>query len=381
MARTARLGTGGVVQLRLDRQRRPAQRRHGASRAPTPGRGRLDRDDARRWEFVVRSIVPGSSIVAQAPDATTWCLQLVDHADGTCRLLSRFRAARGRRGVAARIWALLADPGTFVMERRMLLGIRDRAGPVHRTATEARSSTLPRRATPATAVLDHVGPSGDLIVPAGQRRAGRRCSTPSRPTPTSSTACASTRCTPSTTGPYLHGAFGDRLRHVSYFLSHVTRPCFRGRARSTSSRTTSARCATILRDATRRPARARRGVAARPPRLLQPRRQRRLRRRRSSAGPGSSSRPTRRCRARSGATRSTSARSSAGCEVDQPLVEVAAGRRRRRSTTASPRSSPSGSPTARRIQTGIGVDPQRHPGRARRTTATSACTPSCSPTA
>jgi acyl-CoA hydrolase len=27
--------------------------------------------------------------------------------------------------------------------------------------------------------------------------------------------------------PYLHGEYGDRLRHVSYFLSHVTRPCFR----------------------------------------------------------------------------------------------------------------------------------------------------------
>jgi acyl-CoA hydrolase len=26
--------------------------------------------------------------------------------------------------------------------------------------------------------------------------------------------------------PYLHGAFGERLRHVSYFLSDVTRPCF-----------------------------------------------------------------------------------------------------------------------------------------------------------
>ncbi len=26
--------------------------------------------------------------------------------------------------------------------------------------------------------------------------------------------------------PYLHGEFGDRLRHVSYFLSHVTRPLF-----------------------------------------------------------------------------------------------------------------------------------------------------------
>lgn len=26
--------------------------------------------------------------------------------------------------------------------------------------------------------------------------------------------------------PYLHGAYGSRLRHISYFLSHVTRPCF-----------------------------------------------------------------------------------------------------------------------------------------------------------
>ena len=26
--------------------------------------------------------------------------------------------------------------------------------------------------------------------------------------------------------PTLHGAYGDRLRHVSYFLSHITRPCF-----------------------------------------------------------------------------------------------------------------------------------------------------------
>jgi len=26
--------------------------------------------------------------------------------------------------------------------------------------------------------------------------------------------------------PYLHGKFGDNLRHISYFLSNVTRPCF-----------------------------------------------------------------------------------------------------------------------------------------------------------
>lgn len=26
--------------------------------------------------------------------------------------------------------------------------------------------------------------------------------------------------------PSLHGVFGDKLRHISYFLSHITRPCF-----------------------------------------------------------------------------------------------------------------------------------------------------------
>ena len=26
--------------------------------------------------------------------------------------------------------------------------------------------------------------------------------------------------------PYMHGAYGDRLRHVSYFLSHITRPAY-----------------------------------------------------------------------------------------------------------------------------------------------------------
>src|SRR5438045_1545504 len=27
--------------------------------------------------------------------------------------------------------------------------------------------------------------------------------------------------------PYLHAVHGDRLRHISYFLSHITRPAFR----------------------------------------------------------------------------------------------------------------------------------------------------------
>ena len=26
--------------------------------------------------------------------------------------------------------------------------------------------------------------------------------------------------------PSLHGVYGNKLRHISYFLSHITRPCF-----------------------------------------------------------------------------------------------------------------------------------------------------------
>jgi hypothetical protein len=41
--------------------------------------------------------------------------------------------------------------------------------------------------------------------------------------------------------PYLHGEYGDRLRHVSYFLSHITRPCYQA-GTSIWCPTTSARC-------------------------------------------------------------------------------------------------------------------------------------------
>lgn len=79
--------------------------------------------------------------------------------------------------------------------------------------------------SPATAVLDHVGDGGDIIVPlangepvelldaleAGQAQlSGVRVH----------------QMHALHDRPYMHGDFGDRLRHVSYFLSHVTRPCF-----------------------------------------------------------------------------------------------------------------------------------------------------------
>jgi hypothetical protein len=76
--------------------------------------------------FTVRDVDPAATIVSQAPDGTTWCLQL--SADGgRCRLVSRFRTPRHPGSFAAAAWSLLADPGSFVMERRMLLGIKQRA--------------------------------------------------------------------------------------------------------------------------------------------------------------------------------------------------------------------------------------------------------------
>ena len=78
------------------------------------------------------------------------------------------------------------------------------------------------------AVLDHVGPGADVIVPiangeprtlldaleaGNERLSGVRVH----------------QMHALHDRPYLAGAFGDRLRHVSYFLSHVTRPHFYAR--------------------------------------------------------------------------------------------------------------------------------------------------------
>jgi acyl-CoA hydrolase len=80
-------------------------------------------------------------------------------------------------------------------------------------------------ASRAEAVLDHIGRGADLIVPLAN---GEPVSV------LDAVEAAATDLDGVTVHqmhavhdrPYLHSAFGDRLRHVSYFLSHVTRPCF-----------------------------------------------------------------------------------------------------------------------------------------------------------
>ncbi len=86
-------------------------------------------------------------------------------------------------------------------------------------------ASAPPPAPGAAAVLDHIGPNADIVLPLANGEPV---------TLVDAIESAATRLEGVRVHqmhalhdrPYLHGAFGDHLHHVSYFLSHVTRPCF-----------------------------------------------------------------------------------------------------------------------------------------------------------
>ena len=79
--------------------------------------------------------------------------------------------------------------------------------------------------TPASAVLEHIGRDADLILPlANGEPVGLMDAIEAGADALAGVRVHQMHCLHDR--PYLHGQFGDRLRHVSYFLSHVTRPCF-----------------------------------------------------------------------------------------------------------------------------------------------------------
>jgi hypothetical protein len=73
----------------------------------------------------VRELEPNRHLLAGDVEGGTWCLALRPVAGGT-RLASRWRV-RWTPTPATVLWTLLSDPGAFVMERRMLKGIKARA--------------------------------------------------------------------------------------------------------------------------------------------------------------------------------------------------------------------------------------------------------------
>jgi hypothetical protein len=98
-------------------------------------------DPGDEWELnkstsiVVRDVQPDRAIVLQwEPARSTWAFVLQPDGDHT-RLISRNRLPY--TGPAFWPMALVMEPGSLVMERKMLLGIKERAEHLHHGATTA----------------------------------------------------------------------------------------------------------------------------------------------------------------------------------------------------------------------------------------------------
>jgi len=74
---------------------------------------------------VVREVVQEVYFVAGDPTTGTWCLYLSPD-DGSTRLISRWRQDWKMTPLSA-FWIAISDPGSFIMERKMLRGIKARA--------------------------------------------------------------------------------------------------------------------------------------------------------------------------------------------------------------------------------------------------------------
>ena len=95
-------------------------------------RGKLRMRDG--YAFRVAVVNPPDALVLRQqppehPWDATWAFLILPGLPDHCRLLSRSRTAKGSglAGVAARIGAELMGPVIFMMTRKMLLGIKERA--------------------------------------------------------------------------------------------------------------------------------------------------------------------------------------------------------------------------------------------------------------
>jgi hypothetical protein len=87
----------------------------------------------------VRAIEPNRYILGGDEEAGTWCLAVYRTPEGATRLVSRWRQDWPITPASA-FWILISDPGAFIMERRMLRGIKQRA---ERAAAGQRSLDSP----------------------------------------------------------------------------------------------------------------------------------------------------------------------------------------------------------------------------------------------
>lgn len=97
----------------------------------------------RAGTMLVKAVEPNKYLVLGPPAApelaVTWAITLSPRANGYTRLVSRCRA-RLPRGPKGLFWFSILDPGQFLMERKMLLGIKERA---ETTAARSRGKAAP----------------------------------------------------------------------------------------------------------------------------------------------------------------------------------------------------------------------------------------------
>jgi acyl-CoA hydrolase len=82
-------------------------------------------------------------------------------------------------------------------------------------------------------IIDHLGPRTELIVPLANGEPTALLDEIERAVAASPDRFEALRVHQMHAmheRPYLNGAYGDRMRHISYFLSHITRPHFRSGA-------------------------------------------------------------------------------------------------------------------------------------------------------
>jgi hypothetical protein len=87
----------------------------------------------------VRAVEPDRYLLAGDAGGGIWCLALYPLGGGRTRLVSRWRT-RWPITLASIFWVLVSDPGSFVMERRMLLGIKRRVERAAATREPARGT-------------------------------------------------------------------------------------------------------------------------------------------------------------------------------------------------------------------------------------------------
>ena len=90
--------------------------------------------------FVVNQVDEPRSIVSVLEDgSTSWCLGLYPIHDSATRLVSRWRP-KFEMTPATFFLTMLSEPGTFIMEQKMLRSIRDRVERTHAGLTQSEPS-------------------------------------------------------------------------------------------------------------------------------------------------------------------------------------------------------------------------------------------------